>query len=49
VGSLVRLDGQPAAPDQVSNHDLPLFQQAPAAPEKWAFWHTPCRYWRARF
>jgi DNA polymerase-4 len=34
VGSLVRLDGQPAAPDQVSNHDLPLFQQAPAAPEK---------------
>ena len=33
VGSLVRADRLSAASDEDSNHDLPLFQQAPAAPE----------------
>ncbi|TXI18113.1 MAG: hypothetical protein E6Q65_06625, partial [Ottowia sp.] len=33
VGSLVRADRLSAASDEASNHDLPLFQQAPAAPE----------------
>ncbi len=33
VGSLVRADRLSAASEEDSNHDLPLFQQAPAAPE----------------